>query len=604
MSDAGTAAKYGAVAGIYSQTTGEAQLELREQGIEAPATALAVGGLNAAVEFKALQFAFAPVFKKLAKQGATDRVTIASALKAAGKHAGVSMPAEALTEMTQTFTSKMAAQLHGGEYAFTDEAIKEYIDAGLKGGIVGGTMGGGAALMGQSRRAMGDAYLDRIIEANRELDGGTEDVGQTGSQTETTPETEESSGDTQSEQSPVQDAGGSDIQSTETSAPVNQQEPVDQTQFSAESEASLDAQTERLNDPERTDDNIVFISKANDQSWGRRLDEHKAAGLPYVVTDNDIILFDTEKNKAHYEKLVEQKGEDEARRRLKNYVQRKGEITDPENAQVVQTRDDQNNVVKEEVVESGRVKGAVDSQQATAKPTDEVVVTDPESAQQDRVDTIATEQYTPPAQGFGQETSDVQQEQAPTEKTRDEWLSELPEGWVIPKKSPNPWYKTKASATAAKNILKKKGGIYTVQPFGDGFALVPVENNLSPAPAPKTNPLPENITPEQVEDTPAQAEAALFDGQESDWQGNVESPNNNNEGSGNAQRMERTDLRTDPVLRGREGQPRRTKKNARKKCGRNWEQEGKHRWNRRIYWRKRKNSITRTLRLAGQSTRR
>ena len=216
MSDAGTAAKYGAVAGIYSQTTGEAQLELREQGIEAPATALAVGGLNAAVEFKALQFAFAPVFKKLAKQGATDRVTIASALKAAGKHAGVSMPAEALTEMTQTFTSKMAAQLHGGEYAFTDEAIKEYIDAGLKGGIVGGTMGGGAALMGQSRRAMGDAYLDRIIEANRELDGGTEDVGQTGSQTETTPETEESSGDTQSEQSPVQDAGGSDTQSTET----------------------------------------------------------------------------------------------------------------------------------------------------------------------------------------------------------------------------------------------------------------------------------------------------------------------------------------------------------------------------------------------------
>ena len=244
-----------------------------------------------------------------------------------------------------------------------------------------------------------------------------------------------------------------------------------------------------------------------------------------MVTENDIILFDTEKNKAHYEKLVEQKGEDEARRRLKNYVQRKGEITDPENAQVVQTRDDQNNVVKEEVVESDRVQEAVDSQQATAKPTDEVVVTDPESAQQDRVDTIAAEQYTPPAQGFGQETSDVQQqqqqqqqEQAPADKTREEWLSELPEGWVIPKKGKQPWYKTKGSATAAKNILKKKGGIYTIQPFAEGFALVPVENNLSPAPTPKTNPLPENITPEQVEDTPAQAEAALFDGQESDWQ--------------------------------------------------------------------------------------
>ncbi|WP_422474575.1 hypothetical protein [Endozoicomonas sp. ALB032] len=62
----------------------------------------------------------------------------------------------------------------------------------------------------------------------------------------------------------------------------------------------------------------------------------------------------------------------------------------------------------------------------------------------------------------------------PQPKTKKDWLKELPNGWVIPAKAKQPWYKTEQSANTARKIKEKQGQLFEVDTFGEGYALVPV----------------------------------------------------------------------------------------------------------------------------------
>ena len=182
--------KYGVLGGMQAQMTGEAQLEFIEQGIDAPGSAIATGAVNTFIEFTALKKLIEPILKNTRRTG-TDPIKLRDALGSALRQAGVGVPTEGLTEMAQTFTTKLAAMAHGGESAFSDEAYSEYLNAGLKGGIVGGTLSGGASLLDSARQKMGEGYVERLQEADKEIneanDEGPSDTSSKFAEEQTTP---------------------------------------------------------------------------------------------------------------------------------------------------------------------------------------------------------------------------------------------------------------------------------------------------------------------------------------------------------------------------------------------------------------------------------
>lgn len=151
--------KVGAAASMYAQSAGETQMEFANEGIDASGQALLIGGAKAALDYTALSHVLGEVGKRFAKEAAGDQTThllgrmIGATLRTSGATAE-GMAHEGVTEMAQTFMDELAKAGNKDGYQIDYNSI---IDAGIKGGIVGGTMQGGGHIAAGLYRRQRDA---------------------------------------------------------------------------------------------------------------------------------------------------------------------------------------------------------------------------------------------------------------------------------------------------------------------------------------------------------------------------------------------------------------------------------------------------------------
>ncbi|MCP4279768.1 MAG: hypothetical protein GY776_07135, partial [Alteromonas sp.] len=129
----------------FPQLTGEANNELRKHGIEAPGTALAAGLTGTVLE----TYGLSKLLEKYLNAYKASGKGMGDLLKSVGVATGSQFAVEGATEMSQTFTNKLAVAAHKDDYdILSDDNLVEMIDAGLRGGLVGAGMGGSASFAG------------------------------------------------------------------------------------------------------------------------------------------------------------------------------------------------------------------------------------------------------------------------------------------------------------------------------------------------------------------------------------------------------------------------------------------------------------------------
>ncbi|WP_067586391.1 thermonuclease family protein [Endozoicomonas ascidiicola] len=164
------AAHAGAIGSFASQAVGEVQLELKDQGIEAPYAALGFGALNTGLDYASAMLIASPLFRRFRKLADNKQLTPRTAAMAAGASGATGFTSEALTELAQTVNTKYAAELNGGKPYTSEEFFTEYVDAAIKGGIVGGTLGAGARLLSQLDQKLGEDYTKASSKAHKDMD--------------------------------------------------------------------------------------------------------------------------------------------------------------------------------------------------------------------------------------------------------------------------------------------------------------------------------------------------------------------------------------------------------------------------------------------------
>ena len=171
-------------------------------------------------------------------------------------------------------------------------------------------------------------------------------------------------------------------------------QPGDQP-FAPEPEQNLDAQQQRVEDPQFKD-RVMFISKQN-RSWGKRIDEWRKKGMPAVAENDAVILFADEQAKAEYEQIA---AEDsiKARQIVKGYTQDIREVN-PETAQAVQTIDAEGRVIEEEVVDPDKVGQATQNQGERAAEGDQPRVVPVQQAMAERQQQVEAEKTQEPSGG-------------------------------------------------------------------------------------------------------------------------------------------------------------------------------------------------------------
>ena len=132
------AATAGAASSTFPLVTGETQLEFNQAGIEDnPLDVLLTGAGKTALELGPL----AKLVNDITKT--TKRAKTASdVFKQAGKTLAKQTGLEGITEGAQTTLDKFAVSQHTDEDVFSEDNLHEIFDSILKGGIVGGAMGG------------------------------------------------------------------------------------------------------------------------------------------------------------------------------------------------------------------------------------------------------------------------------------------------------------------------------------------------------------------------------------------------------------------------------------------------------------------------------
>ncbi|KII34846.1 hypothetical protein NL64_06170 [Pseudomonas fluorescens] len=136
------AAKLGALGSIYAQSTGETQMELQSQGIDAPETAFLVGAGKSALEYAGLHSLLSGVTKAATGKAAAG---LLPTLAGVGKAVAEGAATEGTTEMAQTLMDEMAKQHHKPDYEISETNI---IDAGLKGAVAGAGVKGAVSTVG------------------------------------------------------------------------------------------------------------------------------------------------------------------------------------------------------------------------------------------------------------------------------------------------------------------------------------------------------------------------------------------------------------------------------------------------------------------------
>ena len=142
--------KPGAMASIYSQTSGETQVQLKENGVDSPGTALLAGIPKTALEYMSLKLMVGNTARILGM----DANKFSEVLLEVGKRAGISMASEGATEGLQTLIDQVATTIHTGGDIWTDEFISE-----LKTAVAAGTVvGGGFSVVGGARNVAEYGY--------------------------------------------------------------------------------------------------------------------------------------------------------------------------------------------------------------------------------------------------------------------------------------------------------------------------------------------------------------------------------------------------------------------------------------------------------------
>lgn len=155
-------AKAGAFASMYAQNAGETQMNFKLEDIDAPGTALAVGVGKAALDYAGLSAMMRGAVKGLGKDAVTPE-TMGQLLRNVGEAAGFAMAAESVTEATQTLMDELAIMSFKPEHEIN---WTEIIDAGLKGGIAGGGVGGAGRAVSDLYRMGQDGYEAGLPGAN------------------------------------------------------------------------------------------------------------------------------------------------------------------------------------------------------------------------------------------------------------------------------------------------------------------------------------------------------------------------------------------------------------------------------------------------------
>ncbi len=536
--------KYGVLGGMQAQMTGEAQLEFIDQGIDAPGSAIATGAINTFIEFKALKKVLEPILKSTKRAG-TDPLKIRDVMGTAFRQAGIGIPTEGLTEMAQTFTTKLAAMAHGGESAFSDAAISEYINAGIKGGVVGGALSGGASILGSAYQKMGEGYVEKIQQADQAINAATQNFSGGGIGPENSSfNTEQMTGGVQEESTPQWTAEAL------TPGQMPQQQPTDYTSsvkpgdqpFDPEPEQNLDAQQQRVGNP-RFEDRVMFISKQN-RSWGKRIEGWRKQGLPAIAEDDAVILFADEQAKQEYVQVAKEQGSVKARQMVKGYTQDINQVR-PETAQAVQRVDTEGRVIEEEAVDPGQVEQAIQNQGQKAAEGDQPRVVPVQQAMAERQQQVEAEGYIPPEHGegvFGSGTANTVEQQSGQQ-------SKL---WGAKAKNGERVYPNRKSAQAGANGLRRKGESYTVIEEGGGFRLKPEQavDKVS-APDNKTKGKEQGSEPERMERSGVGMDPVLRGGGiETEGRGRK---TERNVGGTNTRGISRGDVRGQPRPGGRSG---------------------------------------------------
>ncbi|MGB0972110.1 MAG: thermonuclease family protein, partial [Mycobacterium sp.] len=152
-STAGLAGRAGATGGAYVQGVGEVQMGLKDEGIDAPGTALAFGVPIAAADMIGLEATFLKAFKG-SDTGLGDNL-VRGVIQEAVKRGLIGSGTEASTEAMQTLIEKSAVAYNDPEYdLFSPENIEEIKFAAAKGGVGGGATGSASSVAGSTYRAL------------------------------------------------------------------------------------------------------------------------------------------------------------------------------------------------------------------------------------------------------------------------------------------------------------------------------------------------------------------------------------------------------------------------------------------------------------------
>lgn len=147
---ASQAGKLGAAGSMYAQLVGETQMQFKQEGVDNPELALALGVPKAALDY----VGFSTILSQGLKGIGTKALTPDSAAKLLGnasQAAGIAATTESLTEGAQILIDELALTTQKEGYEVN---AKNIIEGMLKGGIAGGGISGGANLAVNSARYM------------------------------------------------------------------------------------------------------------------------------------------------------------------------------------------------------------------------------------------------------------------------------------------------------------------------------------------------------------------------------------------------------------------------------------------------------------------
>ena len=213
----------------WVQNTGESQMNFMGEGIEAPGTALLAGAFKAGLD------TLAPAkLLGIANKANVPVEALPQVFAKVAKNAGGTAMLEGGTEAVQTIVDHAAMNIHNPDFEMFDEAaMSEIWTAATKGAIVGGSLGGVTTGI--------QAGLEHRRSKDEILNGADEDLRAAAGQL-----------DAEAERQRYED-----ILAAERMAADTQEQPPE---MEPESQDTIDAQAEAVNNPTSTKDTVEVTS--------------------------------------------------------------------------------------------------------------------------------------------------------------------------------------------------------------------------------------------------------------------------------------------------------------------------------------------------------